>query len=395
MRQFRIPAIVLGGGATTGLGAIRSLGRAGVTVYYMDEKKGEAIYSKYCKKCFVFPKIGHNKDELRRVLLKLKNEIGDAALFPASDSYAIYLSDLIDELNGYYLPTPKKEVIETLINKRRFYESLTKKKIPHPTTHFPENSEDVKKISRDISYPIFIKPYFSLQFSERFRKKGFVTNSDRELLEFFALTKRLGVDMMIQEIIPGPPTDHIFLDGYANKDSNPKAFFARRRLRMWPLAFGNSSLCVSIPISEIASLKETLITYLKSIHYRGIFSAELKKDHRDGLFKLLEINSRTSAWFNTLSAKCGINIMLIAYLDAIGKDVKYSEDYEAGVKWLFLRDDIRSAMRMVLKGDLSVREWISSLIGKKDYMTYAKDDLGPFVMSLFAQLKAWLQMAGV
>ena len=228
MKEFRNSALVLGGGATTGLGAIRSLGRAGVAVYYMDEKKSEVIYSKYCKKYFIFPKIGRNKDELKSVLLKLQNAIGDAVLFPASDSYAIYLSDLADELNGYYLPAPKKEVILTLINKRRFYESLIKK-MPHPITYFPENLEDVKKISKEISYPVFMKPYFSQPFSERFHKKGFVANSEKELLEYFALMKRLKVDVMIQEIILGPPTDHIFLDGYADRDSNPKAFFARRR----------------------------------------------------------------------------------------------------------------------------------------------------------------------
>mgnify|MGYP001100523566 CR=1 FL=1 len=382
MIKFRMPAIVLDGGGTTGLGAIRSLGRAGVTAYYMGEKRSEATQSKYCKESFILPKIGHNEDELKRALQKLKNVIGDSVLFPGSDSYALYLSDLIDELNGYYLPAPKREVIEILINKRRFYESLMKSKISHPTTHFPENLEDVEKISRDISYPIFVKPYFSLPFSERFHKKGFVAHSERELLKYSALMRKLKVDVMIQEIIIGPPTDHIFLDGYADRDSNPKAFFARRRLRMWPLAFGNSSLCVTIPASEIASLKEMLFEYLKSISYHGIFSAELKKDRRDGFYKLLEINSRTSAWFNTLSAKCGINIMLIAYLDAIGRDTKYSEDYEAGVKWVFLGNDLRSAMKMMLNGDLSIREWISSLLGKKDYVSYAKDDLRPFVMSL-------------
>ncbi len=202
------------------------------------------------------------------------------------------------------------------------------------------------------------------------------------MLRYWAFTKKLGVDVMIQEIVPGPQTNHVFLDGYIDRNSNFKALFARRRLRMWPLSFGNSSLCVSIPVSEIASFKKRLLGYLKSINYQGIFSGEFKKDQRDGIFKLLEINSRTSAWFNTLSAKCGVNIMLIAYLDAIGRDTKYSEDYEAGIKWLFLKDDIRAAMRMVLKGDLGVREWIFSLLGKKDYVSYAKDDLRPFVMDL-------------
>jgi len=383
MKKFRNPALVLGGGDTTGLGAIRSLGRAGVSVYYLDEEKSAAVYSKYSKKYSIFPKMGRNKEELRRILLGIKHEISEAAvLFPSSDLYALYLSDLIDELSDYYVTTPRKEIIEILINKRKFYQSLMKEKIPHPTTHFPESLEDVRKIGKEISYPIFIKPCLSHLFSKYFGKKGFVANSEKELLKYCGLIKRRGVDVMIQEIVPGRETNHIFLDGYFDRDLNPKAFFARRRLRMWPLAFGNSSLCVSIPISEIVSLKGMLFKYLKSIRYHGIFSAELKKDYRDGLFKLLEINSRTSAWFNTFSAKCGINIMLIAYLDAIGRDVEYSEDYEAGIKWVFLRNDFRSTVRMILHGDLGIQEWISSLLGKKDYASYAKDDLRPFVMSL-------------
>jgi len=383
MKKFRNPAIVLGGGGTTGLGAIRSLGRAGVAVYYIDDKKSEAIYSKYCKKSFISPKIGHNKEELGRILLKLQHNIGDAAvLFPASDSYALSLSDLINELSGYYLPAPEKEVIEILINKRRFYQSLMNEKIPRPTTDFPENLEDARKIGRQISYPVFMKPSISHSFSQRFRKKGFVVTSERALLRHWAFTKKVGIDVLIQEIVPGPPTNHVFLDGYFNRNLNPKALFARRRLRMWPLAFGNSSLCVSIPILEIAHLKERLFRYLKSISYHGIFSAEFKKDQRDGVFKLLEINSRTSAWFNTLSAKCGVNLMLIAYLDAIGKDTEYCEDYEAGVKWIFLKDDLSSSLRMLIDGSLTIREWISSLLGRKDFLSYAKDDLRPFLMSL-------------
>jgi D-aspartate ligase len=382
MRKFRNPAIVLGGGAITGLGAIRSLGRAGVDVYYMDDQKNEAIYSKYCKKYFIFPKASHDRDELKKVLLKLQDSLEKAVLFPASDSYALNLSHLRDDLDGYHLSSPKKEVIEILINKRRFYQSLIDKKIPHPITHFPETLEDTRKMGQEISYPIFVKPSISHLFSRRFHRKGFVANSERELSRYRAFMKKLEVDVMIQEIVPGPPTNHVFLDGYIDRNLNSKVLFARRRLRMWPLSFGNSSLCVSIPVSEIASLTERLLGYLKSIKYQGIFSGEFKKDQRDGVFKLLEINSRTSAWFNTLSAKCGINIMLIAYLDAIGRDIKFSEDYEAGIKWVFLRDDFRSAIKMMLNGDLTLREWLSSLSGKKDYVSYARDDLRPFVMSL-------------
>jgi len=381
MQEFSNPAVVLGGGATTGLGAIRSLGRAGVTVYHIEEEQSLAKYSKYCNEYFVFPGTAHNKNELKRMLLRLQPRMNDVAVvFPASDLYMFVLSDLVNELPAYHLPIVKKKVAEILLDKRRFYQSLMKSNVAHPTTDFPENLEDVSKIGKKISYPTFIKPYFSESF-ERFRRKGFVANSEAELLEYFALLRRLGINCMIQEIIQGPQTNHVFLDGYFDRDSNPKAFFARRRMRMWPLDFGNSSLCVSVRASEIAPLKEILFKYLRSISWRGIFSAEFKMDQRNGVFKLLEINSRTSGWFNTLSARCGINIMLVAYLDAIGRETRYSEDYEAAVKWVHLENDLESTIHMFMNGDLSMGEWISSLRGKKDHSLYARDDLGPFFMS--------------
>jgi D-aspartate ligase len=381
MHEFSNPAVVLGGGATTGLGAVRSLGRAGVPVYCIEEEKTLVKYSKYCNKYFVFPRTGHDRNELKRVLLRLRPRMNDAAVvFPASDSYVLVLSDLVNELTRYYLPIVKKEVAEILVDKRRFYESLMKRNMAHPTTHFPENLEDVGKIAKEISYPTFIRPYFSESFG-RFHKKGFVADSEAELLRYFVFLRRVGINAMIQEIVRGPATNHLFLDGYFDRDSNPKALFARRRLRMWPLAFGNSSLCISVPASNIPPLKETLFKYLRSISWQGIFSAEFKMDERNGIFKLLEINSRTSAWFNTLCTKCGMNIMLLAYLDAIGRDTQYSEDYAAGVKWVHLEDDLRSSILMFKNGDLTIREWISSLRGKKDHSLYAKDDPGPLVMS--------------
>jgi len=391
VEKFSSPAVVIGGGSVTGLGAIRSLGRAGIDVYYVEEEKSAGIYSKYCKMYVVSPKISHNEEELKNILLKIEHQTGHSAvLFPASDLYALYLSDLVDELRSYCMLLPKRETLELLVNKKSFYQSLKKENIPIPATYFPEDLENARKIAKEISYPIFIKPYFSHLFREQFggSKKGFVANSQDELISYYALMMRRGIDVMIQDVITGSSTDHVFLDGYLDRNLNPKVLFARRRLRMWPLAFGNSSLCTSIPISEVASLKEPLFRYLKSIDYRGIFSAEFKKDDRDNTFKLLEINARTSGWFNTLSATCGCNIMLIAYLDAIGRDTKYIEDYEAGVKLMLLRDDVQSSTRMFMNGDLSIREWISSLSGKKVYSPYAGDDLMPFIIDVSRNVKS-------
>ena len=277
----------------------------------------------------------------------------------------------------------KKDILETLINKKRFYETLTKQEVPHPITIYVEDYETAMKISKRITYPVYIRPSLSQQFSKIFQIKGFVAKSEEELLRYFKLTKDANLEVMIQEIILGPPTHHIFIDGYMDSETNPKAFFARQRLRMWPLAFGNSTLCKSIAIKQVISQKEMVSRYLKSVNYSGIFSAEFKKDQRDGIFKLLEINSRTSAWFSALSAKCGVNIMLIAYLNAIGKDTEYTDKYESVVKWLEIETEIKAVAGMISNGDLTITSWLSTLLQpNQEYFSFAKDDLDPFLVNL-------------
>ncbi len=159
------------------------------------------------------------------------------------------------------------------------------------------------------------------------------------------------------------------------------ALFARQRLRMWPLSFGNSTVCVSVPLSKVEALRKTIVEYLQSIGFHGIFSAEFKKDPRDGIGKLLEVNAR-SWWYNSYPAKCGVNIIFIAYLDAVGEEVQPIENYEDGVKLIYFSDDLRASLSMLMNRNLTLRKWISTFNGKKDWAFFAKDDVRPCIMSL-------------
>ena len=113
--------------------------------------------------------------------------------------------------------------------------------------------------------------------------------------------------------------------------------------------------------------------------------AEFKKDPRDDFFKLLEINARS--WRqNSLPTKCGINIALIAYLDSIGKEIHYTEDYKAGTKWLYFRNDLRSCIKT--SGDMTMKDWLVSLNGVRDWPFFAVDDLKPWIISNLKDVRA-------
>ena len=95
MSQYETPAVVIGGGVN-GLGIIGNLGRNGVDVYCVVNKKNEAVYSKYCKKYFVSPGVEHDLQKLTIFLTKFKHKIGrEAVLFPTSDISLINVSLLI------------------------------------------------------------------------------------------------------------------------------------------------------------------------------------------------------------------------------------------------------------------------------------------------------------
>jgi len=385
MRYFNNPAILFGPDSITGLGLTRNLGKNGVKVYCVAEQKNEIAFSRYCKRFFVVPRVERDKEILRAFLSKIGRELQyPAVLFPGSDLFCISLSRLRDEhgseSSGKYIFFRNTEAAETLVNKNKFYRSLDKYKVPHPITYFPETCQDIENISKKVQYPTYLRPSISQTFGGRFKKKGFVARSQDELIECYMLASRYNMDVMVQEIIPGPATNMFGINGYFNKMSEPQAFFAYRRVREWPHGFGNSSLMESIPISDVLCMKEIIESYLRKLRYHGIFDAEFKRDERDASFKLLEINAR-SWWENSFPTKCGINLILMAYLDSIGERIDYTDTYRIGVKWLFFFNDLLSSMKMLHEKQMSISEWLSSFKKIEDYAFFSADDPLPWIVS--------------
>jgi predicted ATP-grasp superfamily ATP-dependent carboligase len=385
---------MFGPNAIHGLGIARNLGKNGVKVFCVSEEPNVIAHSKYCQKFYAIPNIETGKGVLKNFLSNLKKELNHpAVIFPCSDLFCISLSQIKEEpnsvLNGQYTVFGSRETVETLVNKRKFYQSLEENRIPHPITFFPKSYGDVKEVSEKIEYPVYIKPAVSQLFT-RFHKKGFVVNSSEELLNIWELVSKYGIEVMVQEIIQGPATNLFGICGYFNKVGEPCAFFAYRRLREYPHMFGTNTLIESILICNVLPLKEITEKYLKRLRYHGIFEAEFKKDSRDDSFKLLEINARS--WVqNSFPAKCGINIVLMAYLDAIGKKIDYSENYKTGVRWLFLVNDMISSFEMLHKKELSIPEWFSSFKNVRDFAYFSADDPLPWIMSFLYISRGYAQ----
>jgi len=392
MANGKPPVILFGGDAINVLGAMRNLGRNKVQVYHVTEELSEATFSRYCKGSFIVPKIQQDMGKQRNLLKNFEKTGSTAVIFPCSDIFCLTLASLKEELgDSFHILAPRKEIAETLINKRKFYHSLEKQNIAHPITYFPESLADAQKIGQEISYPVYLRPSISQIFGQTFHTKGFVARSREELTKYYRLATRYKIDVLIQEIVSSSAVELFGINSYFDEKSNPLGIFAYHRVREWPIGFGNGSLIESVPLSSVSQIRKTLVDYLQNMGFYGLVDAEFKRDPRDYKFRLLEINPR-SWWQNSLSQKCGINLILMAYMDAIGHRTGSGGDYEAGVKWIHSFNDLRSVMKMFEDQAITLPRWLSSLQKIRDWAFFSANDLFPWVLSPFFGFRSWSQM---
>lgn len=376
-------AIVLGGSSVTSLGICRTLGENGVSVFCVDDRKNETAFSRFCAEFFAIPGIEGNSQVLKSFLAELDRMIETpVVVFPSSDLFCLNFVRVLGDISSKFVFLSNRRSVETLINKEKFYLSLTDGGLPHPETYFPLK-EDHAEIERRIDYPVLVKPAVSQTFSRVFIVKCFVAKDRIELEKYIRLASEHRISVMVQQIIPGPPTNVYGIAGYVDRNNEPKGVFAYRRIRDWPHGCGCNSLIESIPVSAVESIKEITLDYLKSLRYTGLFEAEFKKDERDGDFKLIEINSR-SWWQNRFATICGSNLVLMAYLDAMGERISYKETYCTGVRWIYTLNDFQSAVALFQSGKLRFLEWLSSYKSLRDYAYFAANDPLPCISNLFS-----------
>ncbi|UCH36974.1 MAG: hypothetical protein JSV76_04600 [Candidatus Bathyarchaeota archaeon] len=378
------PVLIIGG-SVNALGILRNLGRNGIDAFYVSGSQTVAIHSKYCKGYAIGPGIQDNIQKLdvflRKFMEKMRTKI---VVIPTGDESTLNFSLLKPKLKNYVSSVPQYDILKKLIVKNHFYQSLSESGIPHPVTIFPDLKLKNKNLASEMSFPVFVKPSISPSFFKIFNCKGFIANSENQLQHYLHLINQYGIEVVIQEIIPGPISNYYSIDGYFDYSSNPKALFARQTLRK-PSNFDNSSACVSLPLDEVTDMCNAVVRYLKLIKYHGIFHAEFKLDPRDNIGKLIEINAR-SWWFNSFPSFCGINIILLSYLEAIGEKIPSIRDYKTGMKFIWLLRDLHVLRRNFQNKMFTLSSFVSSYLGKIHWILFAHDDVKPFVMDVFARI---------
>jgi D-aspartate ligase len=300
-------------------------------------------------------------------------------LIPCTDAWAASVGRLEEKLAARFPASiPPRESLDICLDKGRFADMMVHLALPHPRTISIGAFDDVRTLWDSGFCNPFLKPRNSLAFSARFQRKAPLVENANEAAKWIREAGHQGLEFVLQEYIPGPATSHYYVDGFIDYVGTVCARFARRCVRLSDERFGVSSCMVSIPLSEAKAPIEILDQLLPALRYRGMFNAQFKYDERDGLFKLLDLNAR--AWGGvSLAVSCGVNVIDMAYQDALGRPVGRITSYPLGRYWVNAAFDNIMCWRLFREGRLTVRAWLRTRIGAVPAI-FRWDDLLPAIV---------------
>lgn len=347
--------IAMGGGVTL-TAVLRLLHRADIPAFAVCP---ENDFSRYSRCCRILP--GSDNIQPSDLSSWLENlDMDSAVLLPCADDWLAATAALPPQMaRRFPSSVASSPVVETMLDKWSFAHLLEKLQLPHPRTLLLNSSEEMEALSDSAFQETILKPMCSVTFSSQYGVKGFLIRGRDEARQAM---QQVPFPIMLQEFVPGPPTSGYFVEGFIDRHGRTCALFARRRLRMYPLPLGNSTLMESVPLDEVAGAVAPLQHLLEAVSYRGVFSAEFKYDRRDGFFKMLEINARPW-WYIEVPADAGIDICRMAYLDALGLEVEPARAYQAGQRFGNLFPDLRAWHDLRKAGGASFWSWLRSWRG--------------------------------
>ena len=365
-----VGAVVIGGDHT-GLGIVRSLGRRGIPVVVLDDHRSISSCSRYAWKALHVADLRDERKTVDTVLetgtkLNLKNWV----LFPTRDetvaAFSIHKAEL---LQFFQVPTCDWSIIQWAWNKRKTYELAVRLGIPCPETVTPASADELRFLYPKL--PLAIKPAIKENFFYATGAKAWRADTPEQLHSLYQRAARQikPEEILIQEIIPGGGGDQFSYCAFV-QSGRPHSTLTARRARQHPREFGRAATYVETVDAPL--IEEWSKRFLEAIGYHGLVEIEFKRDHRDGKYKLLDVNAR--AWgFHSIGEPCGVDFPYLAYADQLGLPMEQAHA-RPGVGWLRMVTDFPTALSDIALGHLTLREYWRSILATRIESVYSWTD---------------------
>jgi D-aspartate ligase len=381
----RVGAVIIGGDFQ-GLGILRSLASKNVPVYLLDHELCIARFSRYAKRFARCPSVREENHFFNFLIhLAKKEDLEGWVIYPNDDETVCFLARHKKQLETHYrVATPSWDIVKFAYDKKSTYQLAEQHGIAIPRTMYPTSVRELEELP--FEFPVVIKPSIKEPFFTITKKKAMRADTKQQLVEEFKVALSIidSSEIMVQDFIPGGP-DQLFSVGSLFKDGEFLGKVVAKRTRQHPMDFGRATTYAETV--DVPELEEIARSILGLIGYYGLSEVEFMLDPRDGRYKLLEINARPWGW-HTLAIASGVDLPYMLYQDMIGETAQVN-GFRKGMKWIRLITDIPTATKEILKGNLKISDYVSSLRGRKQFAVLSAKDPLPFIVEMLMIPYLW------
>ncbi len=360
---------------TMALGVVRALGEQGVPVVVVHyDPRDMAHVSRYVRDSILAPHPEKNAAAFIATLSEIAARYPESVLFPVSDESVVAVAKHHALLSHYYtVACPDWNVCQRFIEKKFTYSLAEQHGIAAPHTVIPQSEQDVVAYGEKVMFPCLVKPSQSHLFYERFKRKMLPAHDLDSLLTAYRQAAAAKLEVMLQEIIPGPDSNVVNYNAYIHQGIAVCEFTAQH-IRNAPPVWGSPRVVLSANIQEVVPPGRKI---LRVMGFQGYACTEFKKDERDGIYKLMEVNGRHNL-STLLAVRCGINFPWLHYLHLTTGSPPTRKDYAQNIYWIDTVRDLGYSLRYGLQERYALRQYARPYVRPHVFAILSLHDPVPF-----------------
>jgi len=128
---------------------------------------------------------------------------------------------------------------------------------------------------------------------------------------------------------------------------------------------------------------------LKAMGFYGYACTEFKKDTRDGVYKLMEVNGRHNL-STLLAVRCGINFPWLEYQHLVENEQPTAQDFKTGIYWIDITSDVGYSLGYLKQERYSLRQYLRPYFNQHVFAIFDLKDIRPFIRRCLFLLKQGL-----
>lgn len=330
-------ALVLDGNENQAVACVRSLARAGHSVWVGSSSSwAKAGLSRSSAGTFTYPDPEQSVDAFVRRIVNEARVVPGTLVLPMTERTTLPLSAQREGLLtvGARLVLPPHPVVVRAFDKWEITRLAQSLGVATPHTTVLSDGAQVHLLAKNLRFPAVLKPRTSFEVdSGGVRATGRPVYA-RDAGEFAAaygeLSRRCG-DVLAQEFVEGIGAGYFAL----LREGELRAEFAHRRIRdVHPTGSGSS---VRVSVEPPSELREAALTILRALNWHGVAMVEFRV-RPDGAPVLLEINGR---FWNSLplAIYAGTDFPALLARMAEHGDVERPSGFRTGVRCRWLLGD--------------------------------------------------------